>query len=66
MISISQTFVSSWSKVPARRVLSVAAVMDIAWTILQPVPQGEQPAAIDDVDAARARVRARHAAGAKR
>jgi TorA maturation chaperone TorD len=33
--------------------LSVAAVMDVAWTILQPAPCGEQPAEIDDVDAAR-------------
>jgi TorA maturation chaperone TorD len=52
--SISQPYVSSWSKAPARRVLSVAAVMDVAWTILQPAPCGEQPAEIDDVDAARA------------
>ena len=28
--------------------------MDVAWTILQPAPCGEQPAEIDDVDAARA------------
>ena len=34
--------------------MSVAAVMDVAWTILQPAPCGEQPAEIDDVDAARA------------
>ena len=34
--SISQLFVSSCSTVPTRRVLSVAAVMDVAWTILQP------------------------------
>ena len=52
--SISQLFVSSCSTVPTRRVLSVAAVMDVAWTILQPAPCGEQPAEIDDVDAARA------------
>jgi TorA maturation chaperone TorD len=52
--SISQLFVSSCSTVPTRRVLSVAAVMDVAWTILQSPPCGEQPAEIDDVDAARA------------
>ena len=52
--SISQLFVSSCSTIPTRRVLSVAAVMDVAWTILQPAPCGEQPAEIDDVDAARA------------
>ena len=52
--SIFQPSVSSWSKAPARRVLSVAAVMDVAWTILQPAPCGEQPAEIDDFDAARA------------
>jgi len=53
--SISQSSVSSWSKVPVERVLSVAAVMDVAWTILQPAPHGEQPAEMDDLDAARAR-----------
>ena len=52
--SISQPFVSSWSKVPVERVLSVAGVMDVARTILQPAPCDEQPAEIDDVDAARA------------
>jgi TorA maturation chaperone TorD len=52
--SISPPFVSSWSKVQVERVLSVAAVMDVARTILQPAPCGEQPAGIDDVDAARA------------
>ena len=34
--------------------MSVAGVMDVARTILQPAPCDEQPAEIDDVDAARA------------
>ena len=42
-----------WSKIPTR-VLSVEAVMDVAREILWPDARGEQPAEIDDVDAARA------------
>jgi hypothetical protein len=52
--SISQLFVSICATIPTRRVLSVAAVMDVAWTILQSPPCGEQPAEIDDIDKARA------------
>jgi TorA maturation chaperone TorD len=53
-IGISQPAASNWSTVPAGRVLSVEAVMDVARAILWPDPGGEQPAEIDDVDAARA------------
>jgi TorA maturation chaperone TorD len=52
--SISSPSASSWSNVPAQRVLSVAAVMDVAREILWPDPCDEQPAEIDDVDAGRA------------
>jgi len=52
--SISSPSVSSWSKIPAQRVLSVAAVMDVAREILWPDLCDEQPAEIDDVDADRA------------
>ena len=48
---ISQPSASSWSKVPAERVLSVDAVIDVAREILWPDLCGEQPAEIDDVDA---------------
>ena len=45
---ISEPFISSWPKAPSQRELSVEAVMDVARTILQPVPCGEQPAEIED------------------
>lgn len=53
-IGISRPSVSSWSKVPSERVLSVEAVMDVARAISWPDPGGDQPGEIDDVDAARA------------
>lgn len=54
-IRVSQTSGSTWSKVPAQRVLSVEAVMDVARSILQPDLCSQQRAQIDDVDAVRAR-----------
>jgi DNA-binding transcriptional regulator YdaS (Cro superfamily) len=56
-IGISQPSVSSLSKIPTERVLSVEAVMDVARAILWPDPGGEQPGEIDDVDATRRRTR---------
>jgi TorA maturation chaperone TorD len=52
-VCIFQPSISSRSKVPAERVLSVEAVMDVARSVLQPDFCGDQPAEIDDVVAAR-------------
>src|SRR5690349_20778121 len=54
-IGISQPSVSNWSRVPAERVLSVEAATGIARTILRPDLYDDAPAALDEVDVARAR-----------
>ena len=54
-IGISQPSVSNWSRVPADRVISVAAVTGVARAVLRPdLYDTELSATIDEVDAARA------------
>jgi hypothetical protein len=65
-VCIFQPSISSWSKVPAERVLSAEAVMDFARSVLQLDFCGEQPAEIDDVGTARGQDYALlHTAGAR-
>jgi TorA maturation chaperone TorD len=54
-IGLSQPSVSNWSRVPAKRVLSVEAATGIARAILRPDLYEERPRLPDEVDAARAR-----------
>src|SRR3954447_20053947 len=53
-IGISQPSVSNWARIPAERVLSVEAATGVSRTILRPDLYGNEPAAAEGVDAARA------------
>jgi TorA maturation chaperone TorD len=53
-IGISQPSVSNWSRVPAERVVAVEAITGVARAVLRPDLYAEG-AAVDEVDAARAR-----------
>ncbi|HEY2137473.1 MAG TPA: molecular chaperone TorD family protein [Xanthobacteraceae bacterium] len=53
-IGISQPSVSNWVRIPAERVISVEAVTGVARAVLRPDLYGDEPAATDDEDAARA------------
>jgi TorA maturation chaperone TorD len=55
-IGISQPSVSNWSRVPAERVVAVEAVTGVGRSVLRPDLYDDAPAAaIDEVDAARAK-----------
>jgi TorA maturation chaperone TorD len=54
-IGISQPSISNWSRVPAERVLAVEAATGIGRETLRPDLYAEESAALDEVDAARAR-----------